>query len=203
MMRSKAALLVEHDLPANFQEGDEETMKSTARWSIVGVMAGMFVLTSAGQTKNDDVAGAQGRTPVMMYRFYEGTDGLSHVEKIEVNFDEHKGSDDIAKLMAVSGAQIRRTKPSPPGTVFSALPFHPGSHRQYIFNLSGHEEIEFSGGEKITLNPGDIELVEDTAPSKGHRNLVPGPEDRVTLWVPLADQTVVRGSILNGAAPHP
>jgi hypothetical protein len=176
-------------------------MKSTSRWSIAVVGVGMFVLLLGGRTQSDVVA-AQERQPVMMYRFYEGTDGLSHVERIEVNFDEAKGNDDIAKLMAVSGAQIRRTKHSPPGAVFSG-PFHPGSHRQYILNISGHEEIEFSGGEKITLNPGDIELVEDTAPSKGHRNLVPGPEDRVTLWLPLADQTVVRGPILNGAAPHP
>jgi hypothetical protein len=154
-------------------------------------MVGMFVLILAGQTQSDAVV-AQGRKPVMMYRFYQGTDGLSHVEKIEVrNFNEH----DIANLMAASGAEIHRTKPSAPGAVFSG-PFHPEPHRQYVFNLLGHEQIEFSGGETITLNPGDIELVEDTAPSKGHRNLTPGPEDRVTLWLPIADQTVVRDSIL-------
>ena len=166
-------------------------MKSTARWSIAVVMVGMFVLILGGQTQSDVVV-AQGRKPVMMYRFYEGTDGLSHVESIEIkNFNEH----DVANLMAVSGAEIHRTKPSAPGTVLSG-PFHPGPHRQYIFDLLGHEQIEFSGGEKITLNPGDIELIEDTAPSKGHRNVTPGPEDRVTLWVPIADQTVVRDSIL-------
>ncbi len=175
-------------------------MKSRLGLSIV-VGVGMFAGTLAGQSKNDAVV-SQGPKPVRMYRFYEGADGLSHVERIEVNFGEHKGLDDIAKLMAVSGAEIRRTKHSPPGTVISG-PFHPGSHRQYIINISGHEDIEFSGGEKITLNPGDIELIEDTAPSKGHRNLVPGPEDRVTLWVPLADQTVVRGPILNGTVPRP
>jgi hypothetical protein len=168
-----------------------KSMTSIIRWSIAVAMVGLFVLILSGQTQSDVVV-AQGRKPVMMYRFYEGIDGLSHVEKIEVkNFDDH----DVANLMAVRGAEIRRTKPGAPGAVFSG-PFHPEPLRQYVFNLLGHAQIEFSGGEKITLNPGDIELVEDTAPSKGHRNLTLGPEDRVTLAVPIADQTVVRDSIL-------
>jgi hypothetical protein len=166
-------------------------MKPVAKWSIAVFILGMFILMLARQTQNDAVV-AQGRKPVMMYRFYEGTDGLSHVEKIEVkNFNEH----DVANLMATSGAEIHRTKPDAPGAVFSG-PFHAEPHRQYIFNLLGHGQIEFSGGGTITLNPGDIELVEDTAPAKGHRNLTLGPDDRVTLWLPIADQTVVRDSIL-------
>lgn len=167
-------------------------MKSVAKLSIAVVMVGMFVLISAGQTKNDVVA-TQGLKPIVMYRFYEGTDGLSHVEKIELkNFNDH----DAVSLMAGCGTpQVHRTKPSPPGAVFSG-PFHPAAHRQYIFNLQGHEEVEFSGGEKITLNPGDIELAEDIAPAKGHRNITPGPEDRVALFLPITDQTVVRDSIL-------
>jgi hypothetical protein len=166
-------------------------MKSIVRWSLGIAMVGMFVLPISGGTQND--AGvAQGRKPVMMYRFYEGTDGLSHVEKMEVKtFDSH----DVARLlMTASGAELHRSKPDAPGADFGA--YHPGPRRQYIFDLIGHEEIEFSGGEKITLNPGDIELVEDLAPSKGHRNRNPGPEDRVSLWVPIADQTIVRDSIL-------
>jgi hypothetical protein len=168
-------------------------MKSMVRWSIAFVMMCAFVLILSGQTQSDsDAVGAQGRKPVMMYRFYEGKDGLSHVEKIELkNFDEH----DVAKLMAVSGAEIHRMKPSAPGTVLSG-PFHPESQRLYVFNLFGHERMEFSGGETIDLNPGDIELVEDTAPSKGHRGLTLGPEDRVTLSLPITDQTVTRDSIL-------
>ena len=177
-------------------------MKSLSKLSIAVAIMGMLVLTSAAQTKNDTTAPAPDKKPVMMYRFYQGTDGLSHVEKIEVNFDGHSPSDDIASLMAVSKVEIRRTKAAPPGTVFSG-PFHPGSRRQYIVNISGHEEIEFSGGEKITLNPGDIELVEDLAPAKGHRNVIVGPEPRISLWVPLTDQTPVMGPSANGIALHP
>jgi hypothetical protein len=166
-------------------------MKSMVRWSIAVVMVGMFILLFSGQTRNDAVV-AQGRKPVTMYRFYEGKDGLSHVERIEVkNFSDR----DVASLMATTtGAELHRGKPDAPGADFGA--YHPGPRRQYIFDLFGHEEVEFSGGEKITLNPGDIELIEDLAPSKGHRNRNLGPEDRVSLWVPIADQTVIRDSIL-------
>jgi hypothetical protein len=165
-------------------------MKPMLKLSIAVVTVGMCILMFCGQTRNDAVAG-QGRKPVMMYRFYTGKDGLSHVEKIEVkNFDQNN----VANLMeTTTGATLHRSKPDAPGADFGA--FHPGPRRQYIFDLAGHEEVEFSGGERITLNPGDIELIEDLAPTKGHRNRNLGPEDRLVLWVPIADQTVVRGSI--------
>jgi len=168
-------------------------MKSIVRCSIALFMSMMVLAILSVETQNDaDAVAAQGRKPVMMYRFYQGTDGLSHVEKVQLNnFDEH----DIAKLMAVRGAEIHRANPSAPGAVFSG-PFHPESQRLYVFNLAGHARMEFSGGETITLNPGDIELVEDTAPAKGHRGLTLGPEDRITLSLPIADQTVIRDSIL-------
>ena len=166
--------------------------KPLLRSSIAVVAVGVFSLILYSQLRNDAVV-AQGRKPVTMYRFYTGKDGLSHVEKIEVkNFDEHG----VANLMdTTSGATLRRSKPDPPGADFGA--FHPGPRRQYIYNLAGREEVDFSGGEKIILNPGDIELIEDLAPTKGHRNRNLGPEDRLVLWVPIADQTVVRDSILH------
>jgi hypothetical protein len=165
-------------------------MKPMLRFSIAVVTVGICFLMFCGQARNDVVA-AQGGKPVMMYRFYTGKDGLSHVEKIEVtNFDPNN----VANLMeTTTGATLRRSKPDAPGADFGA--FHPGPRRQYIFDLAGREEVEFSGGERITLNPGDIELIEDLAPTKGHRNRNLGPEDRLVLWVPIADQTVVRDSI--------
>jgi len=167
-------------------------MKRMFRFSIAVVaVGGCFLVLFGGQMRRYAVA-AQERKPVTMYRFYTGRDGLSHVEKIEVkNFDQNN----VANLMdTTTGATLRRSKPDPPGADFGA--FHPGPRRQYIFNLAGREEVEFSGGERITLNPGDIELIEDLAPTKGHRNRNLGPDDRLVLWVPIADQTVVRDSIL-------
>jgi len=165
-------------------------MKPMPRFSIAVVAARISFLIFCGQTRNDVVA-AQAGKPVMMYRFYTGKDGLSHVEKIAVmDFDPNN----VANLMeTTTGATLRRSKPDAPGSDFGA--FHPGPRRQYIFDLAGHEEVEFSGGERIILNPGDIELIEDLAPTKGHRNRNLGPEERLVLWVPIADQTVVRDSI--------
>ena len=164
-------------------------MRPMPKLSIAVATVGMSFLMFCGQTRNDAVA-AQERKPVRMYRFYTGKDGLSHLEKIEVkNFDNN-----VANLVeTTTGATLRRSKPDAPGADFGA--YHPGPRRQYIFNLAGHEEVEFSGGEKITLNPGDIELIEDLAPTKGHRNRNLGPEDRLVLWVPISDQSVVRDSI--------
>ena len=166
-------------------------MKPILTFSLALVMLGMGFLMFSGKTWNNSVA-AQGPRPVTIYRYYTGKDGLSHVEKMEVkSFDQNN----VANLMeTTTGATLRRQKPDPPGADFGA--YHPGPRRQYIFDLTGHEEIEFSGGEKIILNPGDIELVEDLAPIKGHRNRNLGPEERVTVWVPIADQSVVRDSIL-------
>jgi hypothetical protein len=165
-------------------------MRSMLRFSIAVVAVGICFLMFCGQTRNNAVA-AQERKPVVMYRFYTGKDGLSHVEKIEVKNFDHNVAD---LLETTTGATLRRSKPEAPGADFGA--FHPGPRRQYIFNLAGHEEVEFSGGEKITLNPGDIELIEDLTPTKGHRNRNLGPEDRLVLWVPISDQSVVRDSIL-------
>ena len=59
----------------------------------------------------------------------------------------------------------------------------------FQFKLSGRGEIEVAGGQKIAVRPGHINLIEDTT-GKGHitRNL--GPEDRIAITIPLADQTV-------------
>jgi hypothetical protein len=43
-----------------------------------------------------------------------------------------------------------------------------------------------SGGKKIPVEPGHIELVEDTT-GKGHITRVIGTEDRVTLQLPVSD----------------
>jgi hypothetical protein len=57
-----------------------------------------------------------------------------------------------------------------------------------VITLSGRGELEVSGGKKIPLGPGQINLIEDTT-GKGHitRNL--GPDNRIVVTIPLADQT--------------
>jgi hypothetical protein len=56
-----------------------------------------------------------------------------------------------------------------------------------VITLSGHGELEVAGGKKIPVEPGHIELIEDTT-GKGHITKVVGAEDRVTLHLLIADQ---------------
>jgi hypothetical protein len=128
--------------------------------------------------KSEDEA-AQKHKPVMITRLYTGPDGQTHAEEIEAKFAPG-GGNDVYKLMSNAGAELRR---APPGRVSD---WHTAPRRQYVITLSGHGELEVSGGKKISVGPGNIELVEDIT-GKGHITRVVGTEDRVTLQVPLSD----------------
>jgi hypothetical protein len=141
---------------------------------IVGLLA-VFVLVSRAQTQRDPAA-AQQHKPVMITRLYTGPDGLTHAEEIEANFT----ANGVSK-MEVTGAELHRMSPS------TTADWHTGPRRQFVITLSGSGEIEVAGGQKIPVGPGHIDLIEDTT-GKGHitRNF----EERVTLQLPLADQSV-------------
>ena len=125
-----------------------------------------------------DVAAAQTRKPIMITRIYTGPDGQSHAEEIEM-----KLTGNATEMIKATGVEFSRR---PPG---SSNEWHTGPRRQFVITLSGRGEIEVAGGKKIAVGPGQINLIEDTT-GKGHitRNL--GPEDRIAITIPLADQTV-------------
>ena len=112
----------------------------------------------------------------MITRFFTGQDGLTHAEEIEVKFAPGGGA---YKLLANSGAQLRRT---PPGR---ELDYHTASRRQYVITLSGHAELVLSGGQTIQVGPGSIELAEDLT-GKGHITRTVGTEDRVVILIPVS-----------------
>jgi hypothetical protein len=111
---------------------------------------------------------------------YTGPDGLTHAEEIEAKFAP-AGGNDVYKLMANSGAELRR---APPGRVAD---WHTAPRRQYVITLSGHAELEVADGKKISLGPGSIDLVEDTT-GKGHITRTLGTEDRVTIQIPISER---------------
>ena len=153
-------------------------MRSITRRLAVVALVGSFLLTWGAETDRD-VVGAQARKSIMATRIYTGTDGQSHAEEIELKIT----SGNASEMMKATGVQFRRT---PPGT-FSD--WHVGPRRQFVITLSGRGEIEVAGGRKISLEPGRIELIEDTT-GKGHTTRAVGNEDRVSIAIPLADQTV-------------
>jgi quercetin dioxygenase-like cupin family protein len=155
-------------------------MRPTLRWPIAVALAALFVLLSRAPTERDVVV-AQTHKPFMMTRLYTGPDGQTHAEEIEAKFTAG-GNNEVFKMMPVTGAELHR------GTAGTVLDWHPGPRRQYVITLSGRGELEVAGGKRIPVEPGHIELIEDTT-GKGHITRVLGGEDRVTLWLPLADQS--------------
>lgn len=153
-------------------------MSSIARRLVVVALVGVFLLAWAARTDHD-VVGAQPRKSITVTRIYTGTDGQSHSEEIELTIPKGNASD----MIKATGVQFRRT---PPG---SFSDWHVGPRRQFVITLSGRGEIEVAGGKKIALEPGRIELIEDTT-GKGHTTRVTGSEDRISISIPLADQTL-------------
>ena len=155
-------------------------MKSIARRLVTVALVGLFALMWRIDTARD-VLSAQTRKPVVVTRLYTGPDGQTHAEEIEMKFTGGANSE-VSQMMPVTGAELHRQ----PAKTF--VDWHPGPRRQYVITLSGRGEIEVAGGKKIPLGPGQINLIEDTT-GKGHITKGVGTEDRVTLWLPLADQT--------------
>jgi uncharacterized cupin superfamily protein len=114
--------------------------------------------------------------PVKIVHFFTGADGQTHFD--EIITDTGNG----VKLLPVTSAELHH---GAPGSV--TVP-HVAPHRQYVITLSGHGELESSDGKKVEVGPGTVEFAEDLT-GKGHITRTIGNEDRVTLWLQLADQT--------------
>ena len=153
-------------------------MRQANRWPIVLGVVTAVILVSKAHTDRDVVA-AQGRKAVFVTRLFTGPDNQTHVEEVEAPFTV-VNSTDVSQLMKITGAELHR---APAGQVND---WHNAPRRQYVITLSGRGEIEVAGGKKVALEPGHIELAEDTT-GKGHITRVVGSEDRVSLWLPLAD----------------
>ena len=153
-------------------------MRSKGTWLIAAGLLSLFVVILAAQTGRDG-AGAQKRKTVFITRLYTGPDGQTHAEEVEAKFTKGD-TNDVFKMVGTSGAELHR---APAGRVSD---WHTAPRRQYVITLSGRGELEVSGGKKIPVEPGHIELVEDTT-GKGHITRVIGTEDRVTLQLPVSD----------------
>ena len=68
------------------------------------------------------------------------------------------------------------------------MDFHTAPRRQYVITLQGQVEIGLGDGTKRIFNVGDIELCEDLT-GRGHTTRSVGDVDRVSVQIPLTDQT--------------
>jgi hypothetical protein len=126
-----------------------------------------------------DVAAAPARTPVTLTHVFTGADGLSHVEVKPIALTP-RGDAELSEMAKVNGLQFRRQAPN----YFED--FHPASRKQYVITLRGEGEIELANGQKIVARTGDVLLMEDVT-GKGHISRGRGTQDRITLFIPVAD----------------
>jgi hypothetical protein len=152
-------------------------MNAFTRLLVLVLFVAAFVLLWSAHADRDVVA-AQGRKPIMMTRIYTGADGLSHAEEVEMKLTGNGTSE-----MKATSVEFSRRAPGP------ASDWHVGPRRQFVITLSGRAEIEVAGGKKVAIGPGHINLIEDTT-GKGHITHNLGPDDRIVLTIPLADQTL-------------
>ncbi len=80
-----------------------------------------------------------------------------------------------------TGVQFRRTSPD------YFIDWHTTPRRQYVITLAGESEVEIGDGTKIRLHPDHILLAEDVE-GQGHISRAVGSRDRISLFLPLAEQ---------------
>ncbi len=134
-------------------------------------------LQQAGQTH----ASAQERTSIRVTRIYTGPDDKTHAEEYEVPLGAPRGATELSEAVDVTSLQFRRTSPD------YFIDWHTAPRKQYVITLSGTSEVEIGDGTRIQLHPGHILLAEDVS-GQGHISRAVGSEDRISLFIPLADQ---------------
>ena len=124
---------------------------------------------------------AQERTPIRVTRIYTGDDGKTHAEELDVPLGSPRGATEMSEPVAVTNVQFRRTSPD------YFIDWHTAPRRQYVITLAGESEVEIGDGSTIRLHPGHILLAEDTT-GQGHISRAVGAADRISIFLPLAEQ---------------
>ena len=109
-----------------------------------------------------------------VWRIFTLPDGKSSMEKLEVQLPNGRSA-----MFGAKGVQIATMTPS------TGPNWHTGPRRQMLATISGQGEIETGDGQKLTVKPGVITLIEDLT-GDGHITRT-SPEGRVALVFPLED----------------
>ena len=113
-------------------------------------------------------------------RIYSDANGESHFQDVAVGMKtapHNTGS--ISEMIAAKGVMFRVS-----GDYF--VDWHNAPQRQFVVNVTGMLEVQASDGEKRRFGPGTILLAEDVT-GKGHTSRSLGGEERLSLFIPLAD----------------
>src|SRR5438874_7520451 len=109
---------------------------------------------------------------VDVWRLFTMRDGTSAMERLKVNVEGGH-----SRLFSGQGVEIRVMEGG------NEAVWHVGPRRQLIATISGEGELETGDGQKLTVRPGVITLIEDLT-GKGHltRNAAGG---RICVFMPL------------------
>ena len=151
------------------------------RYFVAGAFVVGFGLGWAVKGGDGAVEAQSSHVPFMMQRIYTGTDGLSHVENIELNAQ--------SVMEEVTGMRVRV---SPPGRF---IDYHVAPGRRYIINLRGGGQLEVAEG-KVDLPAGSVEYIDDLT-GKGHTTANVGTAPRVSIHLEFADKNQIIGPIGN------
>ena len=156
------------------------TKKVLSGLLVLGWIPTLMVVGGARWFAGDSVT-AQERTPIRMTRIYTGDDGKTHAEELDVPLGQLRGATELSEAVPVTSIQFRRTSPD------YFIDWHTAPRRQYVITLAGESEVEIGDGSTIRLHPGHILLAEDVE-GQGHISRAIGSDDRISIFVPLADQ---------------
>ncbi len=111
-------------------------------------------------------------------RLYAGPDGQSHFEEIEPRFESRGDQSAVAEVLDGSGILVRRFEAN------RTNPWHHAPGRYAVFTLRGAVDITIGDGSVRRIGPGDVLIAEDLT-GQGHETREVGPEERVSVFVPL------------------
>ena len=117
----------------------------------------------------------------MYVRIFTGDDGLSRFEELALPFEPPAGRGQTPAQQ--TGAMFFNRSPAGQDSGWHTAP-----RRQYVIGIQGVTQITLRDGTYKRFGPGDVLLAEDLTGS-GHHTKVVGDEARVSLMIPLADQT--------------
>src|SRR5262245_34238623 len=120
---------------------------NTKRLVFIALVVSFIMVWRTGTDR--DVAGAQGRKPVVITRIFTGSDGLAHAEDIELKLSSRGASE----MLKATGAEFSVRPPTPGASAShtaASSPNDPGWHtgpaRQFVITLSGNAQVEVSVG---------------------------------------------------------
>jgi hypothetical protein len=113
-------------------------------------------------------------------RIYSDSNGESHFQDVEVAMKPApSNTGTISDMIAAKGVMFRQS-----GEYF--IDWHNAPRRQFVVNVTGTVEIVAGDGETRRFGPGTVLLAEDVT-GKGHTSRGLGAEERLSLFIPLAD----------------